>query len=43
MPKDIKIYDIGCGTGIGGQLLNEAGYHDIIGSDASTNFLNACR
>ena len=43
MPKDIKIYDIGCGTGIAGQLLTESGYNDLLGTDASSNFIEACR
>ena len=42
LPKDVWIYDIGCGTGISGQLLNEKGYHNILGTDASSNFIEAC-
>lgn len=43
LPKDVQIYDIGCGTGISGQLLHEKGYHNILGTDASHNFIEACR
>ena len=35
LPLDIKIYDVGCGTGMLGKLLSERGYNDILGTDAS--------
>ena len=34
-PKDAKIIDFGCGTGILGQILSDLGYSEIIGIDGS--------
>lgn len=39
MPRDVKIFDIGQGTGIMGKLLHAEGYNDIEGADASENFV----
>ena len=43
LPLDIKIYDVGCGSGMLGKLLSERGYCDILGSDASQNLLEASK
>ena len=39
LPRDIKIYDMGCGTGMVGKSLKEYGYVDIVGSDESETFV----
>ena len=43
IPLDAKIYDVGCGSGMIGKLLTERGYHDIIGTDASQNMMDASK
>jgi len=40
VPKDARILDCGCGTGIAGQLLFDAGYHHIDGADLSAEMRN---
>ena len=37
--KDAAIYDMGCGTGLIGELLHKQGYTNIVGSDASESFV----
>ena len=34
-PKHAQIIDVGCGTGLVGVALNAAGFHDVVGVDAS--------
>jgi len=36
----MQVFDMGCGTGLVGQYLNEAGYKNIIGVDASKGMLD---
>jgi len=36
---DVEILDFGCGTGLVGQCLNEMGYSNISGIDASEKML----
>ena len=36
---DAEILDLGCGTGIVGNLIKEKGYTNIFGLDASDNFI----
>ena len=40
MPRDAKIFDIGQGTGILGRLLNEEGFTNIDGADASQSYVD---
>ena len=39
---DAEVLDLGCGTGLVGQYLHEAGYRNIIGVDASKGMLEEC-
>ena len=39
LPRDSKILDIGCGTGLVARILSREGFKDISGVDASANFL----
>jgi len=39
LAKDAAILDVGCGTGIVGQLLSDAGFNNIVGADASDVFI----
>ena len=39
--KDGAILDVGCGTGVVGNLLKENGFTNIDGADASEKFVNA--
>ena len=43
IPKDVKIADFGCGTGLLGIDLVNAGYKDIIGVDGSPEMLEVCK
>ena len=40
-PHDAAILDVGCGTGMFGKLLWDEGYNNMVGTDASSNFLKA--
>ena len=39
LPTTSKILDIGCGTGLVARILAREGYKNIVGVDASANFL----
>lgn len=39
LPKDAKIIDLGCGTGLTGMELKKVGFTDITGTDASDGML----
>ncbi|ETX03445.1 class I SAM-dependent DNA methyltransferase [Candidatus Entotheonella palauensis] len=39
VPIDHRILDAGCGTGLSGQALHDAGYRDIVGIDISPDSL----
>lgn len=39
--KDVEILDFGCGTGIVGHLIKDAGFTNIWGLDASAGFIQA--
>ena len=41
LAKDLKIFDVGAGTGLLGKCLNEKGYTQIEGADASSTFIHA--
>ena len=41
LPKDSKILDVGCGTGLMGKMLSTDGYNQIVGVDASEKFVEA--
>ena len=41
--KDAEIVDLGCGTGLLGEILFNLGYKNIIGVDGSEEMLNICR
>ena len=41
MPKDAAIFDVACGTGMFGKLLKDQGYTNLVGADASSNFVRA--
>ena len=43
IPKDVKIADFGCGTGLLGIDLAKAGYTDVIGVDGSPEMLEVCK
>ena len=43
LPRSHKILDIGSGTGVVGQALQQAGFDDLHALDVSTNFLDAVR
>jgi len=43
LPRSQKILDIGSGTGVVGQALQQAGFDDLHALDVSTNFLEAVR
>ena len=38
-PEDVRILDIGCGTGLVGKYLSEHGFKKIVGLDISENML----
>lgn len=39
--KDAAIFDVACGTGMLGRLLQKQGYTNMVGADASSNFVKA--
>ena len=39
VPKDAPIIDLGCGTGLVGEMLSKHGFTDIVGIDASQEML----
>jgi len=41
--KDSRIYDAGCGTGLIGQLLKQAGYANLDGADFSAEMLEKAK
>ena len=41
LPKESKVFDVGCGTGLMGKLLNKNDYKNIVGVDASQKFVDA--
>ncbi len=41
LAKDARILDAGAGTGLGGQALYDAGFHDLVGLDFSDDMLAA--
>ena len=41
LPRDARIFDMGAGTGILGQLLKDKGFTNIEAGDASENFISA--
>mmetsp|Transcript_27614 Transcript_27614/g.34276 ORF Transcript_27614/g.34276 Transcript_27614/m.34276 type:complete len:107 (+) Transcript_27614:234-554(+) len=43
LPKTARVLDIGSGTGIIGQALQQSGFNDLHALDVSTNFLDAVR
>lgn len=43
LPKSAKILDVGAGTGLVGQLLNQCGYNNIEGIDLSPGMLEEAR
>ena len=43
LDKDVKILDMGCGTGLGGVTLNSKGYSNIDGLDASAGMIEKCQ
>ena len=43
LPKDAKILDVGCGTGLIGKLITKQGYNNIYGVDATEKFIEAAR
>ena len=43
MPKDCAILDVACGTGMFGRLLHDQGYTNMIGSDATPNFVRVSK
>lgn len=42
-PKDSAILDVACGTGMFGRLLYERGYTNMVGSDATPNFVKVSK
>ncbi len=43
MSKDSVILDVACGTGMFGRLLSEQGYTNMVGSDATPNFVRVAK
>jgi 2-polyprenyl-3-methyl-5-hydroxy-6-metoxy-1,4-benzoquinol methylase len=43
LPKDAKILDVGCGTGLIGKLISKMGYKNITGVDATQKFIDAAK
>ena len=43
IPKDATIFDVACGTGMLGRLLQAQGYTNIVGADATANFVKAAQ
>ena len=42
-PRDARIVDFGCGTGILGIELRKEGYSNIVGIDASQGMVDVCK
>lgn len=43
MPKDCAILDVACGTGMFARLLHNQGYTNMVGSDATPNFVKVSK
>ena len=43
LPKDVAILDVACGTGMFGRLLHNQGYLNMVGSDATPNFVKVSK
>ena len=43
IPKDANILDVACGTGMFGRLLHNEGYTNMVGSDATPNFVRVSK
>lgn len=43
LSKDVRLLDAGSGTGLFGQLLQQRGYHNIVGIDVSEGMLKEAR
>ena len=43
LPKDAKILDVGCGTGLIAKLISPKGYNNMYGVDATDKFVVAAR
>ncbi len=43
LPKSIKILDAGCGTGLLGTIINEAGYQSVSGFDLSSEMVEMAK
>ena len=43
MPKDSKIMDFGCGTGLFGEVMVEKGFMNVDGLDGSAKMLNKAK
>ena len=43
MPKDSKIMDFGCGTGLFGEVMVEKGFMNVDGLDGSAEMLNRAK
>ena len=43
MAHDCEILDVGAGTGIVGNLLKEKGFTNIVGADASAEFIKVAQ
>lgn len=43
MPKDAAIFDVACGTGMLGRILQRQGYTNMVGSDATPNFVKVAK
>ena len=41
LPGETSVYDMGCGTGLIGRKLQDLGFTDILGTDASEKFVQA--
>lgn len=39
----VDVFDVGCGTGLSGRALHDAGYHNLSGCDYSTEMLGRAR
>ncbi len=43
LSKDVVILDVACGTGMFGRLLHNQGYFNMVGSDATPNFIRVAK
>ena len=43
LSKDVAILDVACGTGMFGRLLHNQGYTNMVGSDATPNFVKVSK